>query len=251
MRPTVIGIVGQDRCGSTLAGRLLEALEGVRMAGELHWLVDAPPEGTFHPKVPGWPISRQCTVHGLTCKVIPKDFYWSLTASDEPTVYERVRHRLGARTIVSTDKYPGYFERFVKSKTMFGLLLWKAPGQDAASLVRALGEAPAHAVRQLALDYRRMMNWVDAFCTASITVYYEDLAKRPRATIEAVSKATGIPVVRPVQLISDYHSIGGNMAAASRLDVTLDTKSVAANDPEATATRAALLSRTIRPSNPR
>ena len=217
-----IGIIGHDHCGSTVLCRLLAAIPGVESGGELHWLLDAPPQGEIDMRA-GWPVSRSCAVHEQKCTVFTADFVAGLV--DPGTLYATVRERLGAEVLVSTDKYPSYFERYVPPGEMLGVVLFKHPYAAVTSDVLTNHREFRAALDSWAADYEAIVTWAPRFCRQVIWQSYEVFACAPAATLERMATVLGRTVQDGAgELAMNYHFIGGNAPARARSQIAVDER---------------------------
>jgi hypothetical protein len=217
-----MGIIGHDHCGSTVLCRLLATIPGVESGGELHWLLDAPPQGTVAMRA-GWPVSRSCAVHGEECAVFTADFVAGLV--DPSTLYAIARERLAAEILVSTDKYPGHFERHVPPGEMLGVVLFKHPYAAVTSDVLTNHRGFGAALDSWATDYEAIVTWAPRFCHQVIWQSYEVFACAPAATLERIAAALGREVPGGAGgLATDYHFIGGNAPARARSHIAVDER---------------------------
>lgn len=217
-----VGIIGHDHCGSTVFCRLLDSISGVESGGELHWLLDAPLQGKIEMRA-GWPTSRSCAVHGEKCAVFTADFVAGL--ADPRTLYAIVRERLGAEILVSTDKYPGYYERYVPPGEMLGVVLFKHPYAAVTSDVLTNYRGFGAALDSWAADYEAIVTWAPRFCREVIWQSYEAFACAPAATLERMAAALGREAQGGAgELAMDYHFIGGNAPARARSQIVVDER---------------------------
>ena len=208
-----VGVIGHDHCGSTAYCRLLASLPGVATAGELHWLVDAPPDREVATRA-GWSVSRRCTLHGDDCPVFTPEFRGNVNPR---TLYHQVRRQMGADTLVSTDKYPGHFERFMKPRAMLGVVLFKHPRAAVTSDVLTNRRVFDVALDLWAADYRLILEWAPRYCARVIWQRYEDFATDPTAALEAVAGELGVRTPPPPhRKLPDCCIIGGNEPARGR-----------------------------------
>jgi hypothetical protein len=208
----VVGIIGLDRCGSTVLARLLEMLKGARTAGECHWLVDAPASGKLSTRIRGWQISRQCVVHGDACPIFKPDFVFGPHRPN--TLYSDVGLKMGASTLISTDKTPRHFRRFVPSGGMTGVVLHKRPEQAFCSAILGENMTAEDAAQKWVSFYWQTIKWAPGFCKDVIYLSYEDVIERPWRILRVVGEAIDAEVIPgPLHLRSNYHFFGGNLKA--------------------------------------
>jgi hypothetical protein len=207
-----IGIVGRAFCGSTLLSKLFATVPGVASPGEVHWLVDDEP------------MSR-CVVCGDGCAVLTPEFRDSLS---EETLYEQVAARFGVDTLVSSDKTPWQYERFVQPKTMDAVLMVRSPHGIAASELHRQFYQPKESIRRSVLAYMTfysmIMLWCESFARKTVVLIYEDLCEQPCDLMRALCTELQIPAAKiPLDLSTiEYHQVGGGRhtheAQAIRLD---------------------------------
>lgn len=217
-----IGIIGHDHCGSTVVSRLLGEVDGIECGGELHWLIDAPARGEL-PMRAGWKVSRQCAVHGESCSIFTRDFI----ERDFPNsdLYEAVKSRAGARTLVSSDKYPENFEKYVAPGSMLGVVMFKHPYSAVTSDVLTNRRSFQESIDLWSSDYGQILRWASGFCREVIWKQYEDFACNPIDLLEQVCRATGNTSPGTIgQLAHDYHFIGGNAPARSGVIIRVDDR---------------------------
>lgn len=199
------GIVGRRFCGSTIFARAMAAVPGVASVGELHWLIDAP----------GQQISR-CAPCGIDCEVFTPPVRkgpWNRT-----TLYESVLQLHGGDVLLSADKTPWQYERFLEPHTMEGILMFRDPlGAVASDLRRGIfadpksGDAARWALLGWLEFYHGLDLWMSSFCKSWCIVSYYDFVDDPWATARAVCRRFGWnePVIPESLADLKYHHIGG------------------------------------------
>lgn len=209
----IAGVIGLDRCGSTIASRVLESVSGVVAPGELHWLLDAPAQGGMETRIHGWNIDRLCVACREKCPVLPPSFT-SRTFS-EKGLYRTVGMKIGCQVLVSSDKRPRHYARFVREGTMVGVVLWKRPAASATSAKLGEGMTVANALKVWDAFHARVLKWAPGFCSSVLWVEYGSIIRKPRLFAAAFAGLVGLPAPRKVDLSKPFHSLGGNRKANS------------------------------------
>jgi len=207
-----LAIIGQDRCGSTILARMLDRVPGLASAGEVHWLVDAPPHRPLATRIRGWHISRRCMRHGASCPVFDEPFITQ--RFPEGDLYAIVAKRLGCDTLVSADKSPQHFERFTERGQPFGVILYKRPQRAIYS--HMVGEAKTfeEALEAWHRFYALAIRWAPQWCKEYVALSYEDIVRSPGWSVYAITRMLGAPRTEiPLALPDEYHFIGGNRNA--------------------------------------
>lgn len=199
------GIVGRRFCGSTILARAMAAVPGVASVGELHWLIDAP----------GHAMSR-CTPCGIDCEIFTPPLRrgpW-----DRSHLYETVLKHHGGDVLLSADKTPWQYERFLPPHTMDGILLFRDPlGAVASDLRRGIfanpksGEAARWALLGWLEFYHGIDLWMGSFCKNWCVVSYYDFVDDPWSTVRSVCRrfCWSDPVIPDSFADLKYHHIGG------------------------------------------
>lgn len=214
-------IIGHDHCGSTVLCRALENIDGVRCAGEMHWIIDAPVDGVLAMRA-GWMVSRYCAVHGTQCPVLDKQFIDSQVGPDG--LYERIRSKIGADIVVSSDKQPMFIERYVEPNRSFGLVLFKHPYKAIASDVLTNKMDIESSLNIWTSDYKNMIEWAPRFCKNVLFIEYDDFIDNPIGLISIIAKSVNKDLKFSELLRKDYHFIGGNEKARNRFSISKDER---------------------------
>jgi hypothetical protein len=196
----ILGIIGTSFCGSTYLARLLDQLEGYVSPGEIHWLVDEP--GT----------ERSRCRHGMCGGLDPL----RATPPAPEALYDAVGCHLNGgefpEVLVSSDKHPCHFTRFVGPWGMSGAMLYKTPEGHALSEAKHHGSAWDVAADEWADFYEMVLDWAPAFCSRVECLSYDDLAAAPVASVRELLRRLLLhpwATVAPNDL-GDGHHIGGN-----------------------------------------
>jgi hypothetical protein len=222
-RSNCVGIIGHDHCGSTALCRLLATVPGLSVGGELHWLIDVPPSVDSVPMRAGWHVSRWCAVHGDSCDALGKEFTSQLR--DSASLYEVARGRLGGGVLISSDKYPSFFERHARAGQMLGIVLFKHPYRAIASDVITNRRTFEDSMSLWSSDYSKILGWAPRYCQDVFWLRYESFAREPRSVLDDLCDFIGVErTTGPAILATDYHFIGGNAPARSRADIAIDEK---------------------------
>jgi hypothetical protein len=227
----LIGIVGRDFCGSTMLLKMLSCLDGVHTAGEMHWLVDVPSGESITTRA-GWPVTRRCVVHGDACESLTPAFVDRHHAPK--ALYDEVAVALGAEVLVSSDKMPMHYERFVSSGSMDAIVLYKSPMAQVASDMRNEGRGFFEALDLWISTYQQVIEWGLSVKYPSRTsfVSYERLAAKPREMLKAICAHHELPAP-PEDLIArfenankdkTYHCIGCSPHSHDRAEVAVDRR---------------------------
>ena len=171
----------------------------------------------------GWTVSRVCAVHGESCNALGIDF--AVAPKDVSTLYETVRMRLGGGVLVSSDKYPSYFERHLRRGQMLGVVLFKHPYRAVASDVLTNKRGFDESLNLWSADYAKILDWADTFCVDVTWLGYEVFATQHDKVIDALCSFAGVERNQSDDaLASDYHFIGGNAPARNRNEISIDDK---------------------------
>lgn len=207
----IVGLIGRSYCGSTLLSLLLGSIEGVESVGEPHWLLD-------DPKGRGL-----CTSHdGEPCPTSDPGFLSSLT---EENLYGRLGMLFGCRTLVSSDKYEGHFQKFVKPGTMDGIICFRAPTSTVWSDRKHKEFTFLESVNVWTNWYKRVLPWAPGFCRSVSVVDYDLLALNPGAIMKVLCKRLGLSegfhVPKSLSHV-ERHNIGGNPGAYASKQIVHD-----------------------------
>lgn len=196
-----IYVLGPSYCGSTLVSGLFNNIPGVFSPGELHWLVDGPPE------------MARCTIHGPGCPFIAE----MLRESFAPMkLYQRAISVSGAETLVSTDKSTGHALRFLNCGEADGILLFKEPEALIASFKRHLPGLTFHAMLELyAATYENRFQFLrGGFFKKALVVRYDTISSNPDSLKRVCSL---LDIESPTKPLSfppwSWHNIGGNVSS--------------------------------------
>lgn len=199
------GIVGRRFCGSTIFARAMAAVPGVASVGELHWLLDTK----------GQEMSR-CSPCGIDCEVFTPPFRKG--PLNRKTLYETVLKHHGGEVLLSADKTPWQYERFLQPHTMHGIMLFRDPlGAVASDLRRGIyanpksGDAARWALLGWLEFYHGLDLWMGTFCKSWIVLSYYDFVDDPWGTVRAVCRRFywNDPVIPESLADLKYHHIGG------------------------------------------
>jgi hypothetical protein len=224
------GIVGRDFCGSTMLLRLFACVPGVEPVGELHWLLDAPAVGSIKTKA-GWSVSRECVVCGSECPVFTSDFIGR--NHDKTVLYEQVAKQLNAAVIVSADKMPMHYERFVAPGQMDAIVLYKSPMAQVYSDMKNEERSFDEALLLWTRAYDNIIKWCarPGFVRSAIYVCYEDLAGNTQSEMERICEHLEVQAppgdlveqfISSSNLDNRYHCIGCSPHSHRRGEIIVD-----------------------------
>lgn len=222
----MIGIIGEDHCGSTILARMMARAPYVASGGELHWLIDVPPNGAEVTRA-GWQVTRECVVHGQDCRVVDRAMRTANAESANlyPMALDSWETKVGARYLVSTDKYPRHFIRFIDPGYLLGIVLFKDPWAAVASGMKTNKMTCTEAIETWTSRYEWILDWAPMFCRRFCWVEYADLVMYPKLTMRRIWKALCIDGAAPDgRLATDYCHIGGNPGGHSRAELEADRK---------------------------
>jgi hypothetical protein len=229
MTHRTIGIVGRDFCGSTMLLRLFACVPGVEPVGELHWLLDAPANMGVKTRA-GWTVSRECVVCGAECEAFTPEFVNG--AHDKHLLYEQVAKRLDASVIVSGDKMPMHYERFVQPGEMDAIVLYKSPQAQVYSDMKNEERDFDDALLLWCRAYDSIIKWVmrPGFVRSVVYVCYEDLAESPLSEMSRICSALElheppedlVEQFLSTQLDKRYHCIGCSPHSHRRGEIIVD-----------------------------
>lgn len=204
----IIGICGHDFCGSTILSRLFAAIPSVASGGELRWLVDDPDN------------RGRCCVCGDKCNVFTPSMRQWLT---EDNLYESVASAFGKGILISSDKGWHQYQRFVKKKTMTGIVLFRSLEGIASSDKKHQTVWPlskrstveASLVHWIKV-YRKLFDWADRYCKDHVFLSYESLIANHRFVMKSLCDRVGVPLDGQFPggpLVTTYHNVLGNPSA--------------------------------------
>lgn len=227
----LIGIVGRDFCGSTMLLKMLSCLDGVETAGEMHWLIDAPSGGSLKTHA-GWPVTRRCVVHGDACQQLTPAFVDGPHAPE--TLYGEVAEALGAKVLVSADKAPLHYQRFVEHGKLDAIVLFKSPRAQVSSDMHNERRGFFEALDLWIATYQQIIEWVLSakYPARTSFVSYEQLALKPELMMRAICAHHDLPSP-PEDFIERftsannakaYHCIGCSPHSHERGDMAVDSR---------------------------
>jgi len=204
----------------------------IASVGEIHWLVDTPPSHMFDQ----WGASfKQWRPKCMCCYGIHR--HWSGPCPvfgrqpnemvTEGTLYEDVAKAAGCEVLITSDKMPGNFGRFVKPGDMDGIFLFKRPEASVVSDLRHRPISFEEAVSSWLKWNRELETWCQKYCNNFVVVSYERLAYSYREHVRAICRNLSLPefeVPKDVAAAPAWHAIGGNPGAYHRGDVFVDTR---------------------------
>jgi hypothetical protein len=203
-----IAIIGCDHCGSTILARLLATGPEVWCGGELHRLVDIEPVA-----------DRSCQVHGNTCPVLTPAFL-ARRDLDLRTVYQELLVLSGKNVIISTDKDPAHYRRFLRLSTEnIGIVLFKDPQASFLSQVTTKKLTPTAAI-QVYLDlYREVIDWAPRFFSRLAWVDHNSLLARPFNELARLQVKLDLDLRLTGALAVNYCYVGGNESAHQQTEL--------------------------------
>jgi hypothetical protein len=223
MLARTIGIIGRNFSGSTIIQRFFSAIPEVFSAGEIHWLIDAPMNGSIATKE-GRHVTRHCIVCGKSCPIFTTNF----TNLEHPPkkLYPRVAKQAQTNILVSSDKLDFLYKRFVEPKSMDGIVIFKCPEADAASHIRNERWPLMHSIIGYHKTYNHILKWAPVFCKSVIFVSYEELVSKPNEYMKVICDKLCVSISNDVTNFEkvNYHHIGGNPRAHNSKKVKLDNK---------------------------
>jgi hypothetical protein len=198
----IAGILGTSFCGSTAFSAALDCLPGVAAGGELHWAVDDGRGPVY------------CGRCGPSCPVFDKDFFAAATAEN---AYDLAAARLGCDVLVSSDKWPSIYDRFVGALDL-AIVLWKPPEAAVGSYMWHDGQQTWQGAAKLWCDsYARVMRWAADVPTVGVNLA-TFMSDPPAGLGRLCEAAGGLLPYAPLKALQDieYHALGGNLAAHQR-----------------------------------
>ena len=195
----VVGLVGAYHCGSTIISRYLSSLPDVCAPGEIGRIF-----------TDGWPICQCCAEN---CPVYTKELISGLTKEN---VYDVLGGRLGASTVVSSDKNMGSLLSY-KMKPSVVILLTRDPVQHTVSVSGGYG-SEMFAATQLVLFYNEQIALIRKEKLPMVHVRMEAFLRDPQAAVSWLAARGIVPEGSP-ELVQDYHSCLGNYEGATSLHV--------------------------------
>ena len=223
----VIGIIGDDHCGSTVLARAMASLPGIYSGGELHWLIDMHP-GNVQTVRAGWAVTRDCVVHGPSCSVFSPAFLQQ-TFTDE-TLYSSLSNHIAAmdynaKYLVASDKYPDFYKKFSKPKSMLGIVFYKSPVLAYYSQTRTNKRPQTEALDPWVNIYSQALYWADKFCQRVAWVDYTAFALQPEHVFKRLVDVLKLETTLPekIRMATDYHFIGGNFKVHKATTIAMDS----------------------------
>lgn len=224
-----IAICGVSFCGSTLMDRILGGLANVANIGESHWLTEARSSAGTEPidfGTPGNTAIGHCSQCGPGCSILTMDFRRAL-AADGARWYHKIAHRLNTKELVSADKNPPKLADHDPLMRFDAVVMFKSPVQAWLSTLRRLppdrdGDFYLRECRSyLKLWEDRYAIFLDYFAPQGkvVFLYFDEFARAPRETLEALCRALDLPFdCHVLGSIGESHSIGGNPNAVANLN---------------------------------
>lgn len=217
----IVGIVGASRGGSTFLSRLFATgAPTYASVGEIHWLID-------RPRNPGGacPVCRILR-DGKRCPLFGGSWLSHVTAA---SLYMEVAAAAGCAVLVSSDKAPMHYKKFVPEGKMDGVFLYKTPHAMAASALRGHPEVQLEGIiMRWRTWYTRVVSWAEHFCRRLVFVGCEQLADDPQGGIDTICRALELPpiadVVGAYAAPPNWHTIGGNVKAYERSGIFVDDR---------------------------
>lgn len=201
--PRILATLCPNFSGSTLLAGLLDNVPGVAGLGELHWIIDWPGKRGVPPA---------CNVCGRDCELIERVCREGLT---QQNLYERCAEATGCDVLVSTDKYPSNYKRFLGKGDAEALVIFKRP----EALLASLRRRRSYAATTLSIEYRRFYWKVFDLCHLGFfsdlhVVEYEALAGDPAGQLERLCRILELPEAIEVRHPPrSWHHFGGNQAS--------------------------------------
>jgi hypothetical protein len=187
-RPEYIAILSMSYSGSTMTCSIFGNSPGTVGIGEAHWIVDEP----RLKKAKGF--GAHCILCGKdNCPVIDK-----LPRKDlsDANLYPRLRKFTKAKTLVTSDKSTGYYERFLPSmgEKTAAVVLFKRPEAMARSNHLHGNEWGARLdPGAYAMAYDHRLVFAQNRFSRHIVVEYEQLAAKPGVVFQRMCKALELP----------------------------------------------------------
>jgi hypothetical protein len=207
----------------------MAAVPDIASVGEVHHLIDHPQQWVcggcyskhaeeppeLSEKRPAWQMPQRAEI---TCPVLTPVFRRERFA--DASLYARVAAQFNASTIVSSDKSPDIYRRFVHSGTMDGLFLFRHPAGYVAS-DRRRGRNAEASLRIWHGFVQTVHRWCRSYCKSVHYVCYENLVADPERGVQALCAALGLHCPSTLPSLNDieYHHVGGNARAHFKREV--------------------------------
>ena len=222
-----IAICGVSFCGSTLLDRILGGLPGSRSIGESHWLTKEYDSNRYA----ALDISREmgdprpsCTVCGPSCAVLTRDFRVALSI-DPYRWYFRIAHRLGAATLISSDKNVPKLIDHDPLLRFSALVVFKSPEQAWISHRAKLPQDghPEYYAQELETylsvwnrSYRELLHELNP-AGGKLFLWFDAFTRKPHAILKAMCGGLAVDFdPRVLERTQPGHAIGGNEGTVKR-----------------------------------
>ena len=202
-----IGILGASFCGSTAFSAALDCLPGVAAGGELHWSVDDE-RGRV-----------RCGRCGEACPVFDPGFFERATVEN---AYDLAAQQLGVGAggvLVSSDKWPGAYNRFAPAGLDLALVLWKDPEAAVASFMKYDPAQTWQGGTQLWVDfYGGVLAWAETREYPVVQVNHRRFMRDVDLGLWQLCRLVPWLEYGPAHPLAEieYHALGGNLSAARR-----------------------------------
>jgi len=227
-----VAIAGMSYVGSTLLGTLLGSLPGCAHVGETQELIYR-----ANPKAYEFPIIDfendppaeipQCRVCGASCAVFTKEFRAEL-ARDPADWYFRIGRRVGARIVISSDKFLTEYSVREPLSRFDLIVLYKPLPVWVHSFQRVEAQRVANGIPSspMATDLPRTLRyWADSYYAflkelrprgRRVVINWERFVERPHEHFEVLLKLLRLPGDAGVfETVKAPHYVGGNAGIAS------------------------------------
>lgn len=198
-----LAVICPNFSGSTLLAGLLDNIPGVAGLGEIHWIIDWPEKRGIPPA---------CVVCGRKCPVLKSVCRPGL---DQSNLYKRCADATGCDVLVSTDKYPANYKRFLKRGEAEALLMFKRPEALLHSRRKRGPISPALLSKRYCQFYWNAFELKKSgFFSRMEAVEYEALASDPAGQLARLCAILGLP--EPTEIRHpprEWHHYGGNQAS--------------------------------------
>lgn len=209
--PRVFGVASTAFSGSTLLSFMLGAHHQVFATGEAYQLF-----GRYRQFAKECQTLDRCSVHQAHCDFWIESFSEQCERGGISDLYERITDYSEAiSTVVHSFTVKVYEEILREGKPLDGLIvLFKRPVSYYSSRKQHNGSNVEAAADSYVSQYHEIRAFAESQRLPVVTLFYEDLAATPQATLQSLCDWMGLtydPVMTtPWNAVERLHTIGGN-----------------------------------------